>query len=722
MAKWIKPVSDYGDIVPAFSKQFEIREKVAKAVLYMTAMGVYEANINGKRVSDYVLAPGWTTYYKRLQYQEYDVTELLERSNRFTVLVGKGWYRSNMSGKMLDELKSRPCGMKAELRIEYEDGQKETIYTDDSWVVSESEIRFSEIYDGEICDARFSPIAQERVEVFEGPDDTLIPQEGVKVLEQERVAVAQVLKTPKGETVIDFGQEVTGYVEVVVDAKAGDVVRLSHGEMLDKDGNFYNENYRTAKAQFIYTCKDGEQTYHPRLTFYGFRYIRVEEFPGGLENVKPENFRAIVVYSDIKRTGYLSCSNPLLNKFFSNVIWGQKGNFLDVPTDCPQRNERLGWTGDAQVFIKAAAYNYDVEQFFYKWLGDLRADQTEDGYVPQMVPDSWHFEPSVAGWGDAALICPWELYLAYGNQEILKLSFESMKKRVDYITNLTQEENLWVGCKQQGDWLALDGENGSWKGGSREDFVASAFYAYSTSLLVKIGKILGENIAEYQALHTRIINAFEERFPTYHTQTECVLAAHFGLTKDAQATVDQLVEMIRKNAMHLTTGFLGTPYLLHVLSDYGHADVAYDVLLQDSYPSWLYEVLHGATTVWEHWNGIKDDGTFQSAHMNSFNHYAYGAVVDWVYGVAGGIKPVEHAPGYEKVRIAPIPSDKLDWLNVMLDTRHGQIRSEWKKEEAFWRYEITTPVEAEIVISGKRYQVNAGTYYFYSKRTEGGRR
>ena len=715
-AKWIKPKIDYGDVVPVFAKQFQIRGKVTKAVLTVTAMGVYEATINEKRISDYVLAPGWTTYYKRLQYQEYDVTDFLEEKNRLSILVGKGWYRSNMSGKMLTELKERPCGLIGELRIEYEDGQNEIIPTDESWEVSESEIRFSEIYDGEICDARFHAPLNERVEVFEGPSETLIPQEGETILEQERFTVAQIIKTPKGETVIDFGQEITGYVEVTLEAKAGEVVCLSHGEVLDKDGNFYNENYRTAKAQFHYICKGGQQTYHPRLTFYGFRYVRVEEFPGGLDQVKPENFKAIAVYSDIKRTGYLSCSNPLLNKFFSNVIWGQKDNFLDIPTDCPQRNERLGWTGDAQVFIRAAAYNFDVEKFFYKWLGDLRADQTEDGYVPQMVPDSWHFEPSVAGWGDAALICPWELYMAYGNEEILKVSFESMKKRVDYITNLTQEENLWTGCKQQGDWLALDGENGSWKGGSREDFVASAFYAYSTSLLIKTGKILGEDITEYEALYTRIVNAFKERFPTYHTQTECVLAAHFGLTKNAQAAADQLANMVRENNMHLTTGFLGTPYLLHVLSDYGHADIAYDLLLQDSYPSWIYEVLHGATTVWEHWNGIKDDGTFQSAHMNSFNHYAYGAVTDWVYGVAGGIKPIENAPGYEKVRIAPIPSERLDWLKATLDTRHGRICSEWKKEETYWRYEITTPVEAEVVIDGEKHQVNAGTYYFYSKR------
>lgn len=716
IAKWIKPVKNYGDVAPVFAKRFQISGKVKKAMLTVTAMGIYEAMLNGQRVSDYVLAPGWTTYQKRLQYQEYDVAELLQANNQLTLLVGKGWYRSNMSGKLLEELKARPCGFIGELRIEYEDGQSEVIATDDTWQVSESEIRFSEIYDGEICDARFIALLNDKVEVFNGPSDTLIPQEGEQILEHERLGVAQIIKTPKGEIVIDFGQEITGYVEVKLSAKAGETVRLSHGEMLDKDGNFYNANYRTAKAQFHYICKNGEQTYHPRLTFYGFRYVRVEEFPGGTDKVKPENFKAIAVYSDIKRTGYLSCSNPLLNKFFDNVIWGQKDNFLDVPTDCPQRNERLGWTGDAQVFIRAAAYNFDVKRFFEKWLGCLRADQLEDGYVGQMIPDTWRFEPSVAGWGDAATICPWELYMAYGDKEILKVSFESMKKRVDYISNLTQEENLWTGCKQQGDWLALDGPNGSWKGGSREDFIASAFYAYSTSILVKTGKIIGEDVSKYEALYTRIVKAFRERFHTYTTQTECVLAAHFGLAENAQEVANQLADMIRDNDMHLTTGFLGTPYLLHVLSGYGHADIAYNLLLQESYPSWLYEVLRGATTVWEHWDSVKEDGTFERESMNSFNHYAYGAVVDWVYGVAGGIKPDERFPGYEKVKIAPIPSERLDWLKVKLDTKYGQIHSEWKKEKAFWRYEITTPVEAEITIAGEIHRVTAGTYYFYSVR------
>lgn len=723
-AKWITPQREYGDVIPNFSKKFQIMDEIEKATLFVTALGTYEVLVNGQRVSDYVLAPGWTTYKSRLQYQEYDVTDLLQSKNDWNILVGKGWYRSNMSGRMLDELKAQPPAVKGELMIRYKTGREEWIVTDETWQVSESEIRFSEIYDGEICDARVTPLNDEGVKLFDGPDQTLIPQEGEKILEHERLEVADIITTPKGEVVLDFGQEITGYVEVTVEAKAGETVRLSHGEVLDKDGNFYNENYRTAKAQFHYICRDGVQTYHPRLTFYGFRYVRVEDFPGGISKVKPENFKAIAVYSDIKRTGYLSSSNSLLNKFFDNVIWGQKGNFLDIPTDCPQRNERLGWTGDAQVFIRAAAYNFDVQKFFHKWLGCLRADQLEDGYVGQMIPDTWQMECSAAGWGDAAIICPWELYRAYGDMEILKVSFPSMKKRIDYITRETKDEYLWTGGRQLADWLALDGEGEAAgkdkrQGGSRDDFVASAFYAYSTGLVVKIGKLLGEDVSEYENLYGNIVAKFQKVYDTYKTQTECVLAVHFGLTEHPKETVNQLAEMIRENGGALTTGFLGTPYLLHVLSDYGYSELAYDLLLREEYPSWLFSVKQGATTVWEHWDSLKEDGTFWEPSMNSFNHYAYGAVTDWVYGVAAGIQPTEEHPGYEKVRIAPIPTEKLDWLEARLDTRYGLVRSIWKKEKNFWRYEITTPVEAEIVIDGEKKQVTPGTYYFYSERKEG---
>ncbi|MDO5422322.1 MAG: family 78 glycoside hydrolase catalytic domain [Eubacteriales bacterium] len=718
-AKWLKPAKDLGDIAPIFRKAFRLEKEVSQAALTLTALGVYEACLNGSRVGEFILAPGWTSYHHRLQYQTYDVTNLLKTENCLTVTVGKGWYRSRMPGwtpsDFQKKLQENPAGLLACLELTYADGSTQTILSDESWTVSESPVRFSEIYDGEIYDASFEPDFSGAVESFDGPKDTLIPQEGEEIREHERVSAASMFTTPKGELIIDFGQEVTGYVETTLTASKGDTVRLSFAEVLDKEGNFYTENYRSAKARYIYTCKDGAQTYKPKLTFYGFRYIRVDEFPGGTANAKPECFTAIAVHSAMKRTGFLSSSNPLLNRLFDNILWGQKGNFLDVPTDCPQRDERLGWTGDAQVFVRTACLNYDTEKFFTKWLADMSADQWENGYVGHVIPDLLQAPKASAAWGDAATICPWEVYLAYGNPQILENQFTCMRKWVDYITSETETPYLWTGGTHYGDWLGLDAPSGSYKGSTREEFIASAFYAHSTSLVIKAGKVLGRDVSAYEALYEKIVETFRAAYPTYHTQTECVLAAHFHLASDPQAAADQLAAMVKDCGVKLQTGFVGTPYLLHVLSDYGYADLAYSLLLREQYPSWLYPVTKGATTIWEHWDGIMEDGGFWSADMNSYNHYAYGSVADWVYGVAAGIQTVEEAPGYARVKIAPIPDARLDWLKAVLDTRHGQIRSEWKKEGAYWRYEITTPVAAAIVIDGVEHPVEKGSYFFYSK-------
>lgn len=717
-SKWVKTTEEMKDAAVVYAKEFAASGKVKEARLFVTAMGVYEASLNGHRVGDFVLAPGWTSYEKRLQYQEYDVAGLLKGANRLEVTVGKGWYRSRMPGWMPSEsqqaLQKKPAGLLAQLEVTYEDGRRELIASDETWLAGESNVRFSEIYDGETYDAVYQPRFTAAVVSFDGPWNTLIPQQGAQVKEQERVHAARIFTTPKGETVVDFGQEVTGYVEITLDAVAGQEVELSHAEVMDKEGNFYTENYRSAKAKYHYICRDGHQTCRPKLTFFGFRYIRVDQFPGGPANAKPENFMAVAVYSDMKRTGYLSCSNPMLNKLFDNIVWGQKGNFLDVPTDCPQRDERLGWTGDAQVFVRTACLNYDAEKFFTKWLADMAADQWENGYVGHVIPDLLHSPKASAAWGDAATICPWEVYLAYGNTAILENQFSCMCKWVDYITSDTQDEFLWTGGTHYGDWLGLDAPSGSYKGSTREDFIASAFYAHSTSLVIKAGKALGRNVEEYEALYKNIVDTFRKTYPVYTTQTECVLAAHFKLAEDCQETAGQLAEMVEKCGVKLQTGFVGTPYLLHVLSSYGHADLAYSLLLREQYPSWLYPVTKGATTVWEHWDGIMENGDFWSADMNSYNHYAYGSVADWVYGTCAGITPVEEAPGYAKVKIAPVPDKRLDWLKASLDTRHGQIISEWKKEDGLWRYEITTPVDAVIVIDGRSYETAAGTYYFYS--------
>lgn len=717
-AKWVKPAVDTKDVAPVFSKAFKLKGNVKEAKLYITALGVYEAQLNEKRVGEFILAPGWTSYNKRLQFQEYDVTSLLSDENCLQVTVGKGWYRSVMPGwqpsAYQQKLRENPSGLLAQLEVTYENGDRETIVTDDSWSVSESSVRFSEIYDGEIFDASFQPDFSGNAECFEGPWDTLIPQEGEEIREQEQITTARIFTTPKGELVVDFGQEVTGYVVTTVTASKGDVVDLSFAEVLDKEGNFYTENYRSAKAQYHYICCEGTQAYKPKLTFWGFRYIRVNQFPGGMDQVNPACFTAVAVHSDMKRTGHLSCSNPLLNRLFDNIIWGQKGNFVDVPTDCPQRDERLGWTGDAQVFIRTACLNYDAEKFFTKWLADMTAHQRSNGQIGHVIPDILGEPTSSAAWADAATICPWEVYMAYGNPQILKNQFECMKKWTDYITSATQDPYLWTGGTHYGDWLGLDAPSGSYKGSSREDFIASAFYARSTELVIKAGKVLGEDVASYEALYTQIVDTFRKTYPEYKTQTECILAAHFHLAPDCQAAADQLAELVQTCGVQLQTGFVGTPYILHVLSDYGYTELAYSLLLRKQYPSWIYPVTKGATTIWEHWDGIMENGDFWSVDMNSYNHYAYGSVADWVYTKAAGIQTVEEAPGYEKVRIAPVPDQRLDWLKATLDTRHGLISSEWKKEEDFWRYEITTPVDAEIVIAGQTHQVSAGTYYFYS--------
>ena len=717
--KWIGPAQSMGDVCPVFAREFSKGDFPGKEVesvqLQVTALGVYEAQLNGKRIGDYVLAPGWTSYETRHQYQCYDITELVEDRNRLEITVGKGWYRSPVPGWITEEGKAQraaiPAGLIAEIKITFTDTTTAVIPTDETWQAAESRIRFSEIYDGEVYDASFEVSDYQPVVLLERTTGNLIPQQGEKITEHEYVKAARCFTAPNGEVVVDFGQEVTGYIQFTVDAKAGEKVEISHGEVLDKDGNFYNANYRSAKSKIYYTCCDGVQTYKPKMTFFGFRYIRLDQFQG---TPCADQFYAVAVHSDMKRTGRLRSSNPLLNQLFSNIIWGQKGNFLDVPTDCPQRDERMGWTGDAQAFVKTASYNFDVDRFFTKWLADMAADQRPDGSIGHVVPTLYVGSGSAA-WDDAAAICPWQIYLTYGDKEILRQQFDCMKKYIGFITNTTKDPYLWTGGEHYEDWLGLDAPVGSYKGSSRADFIASAFYAYSTSLVVKAGRVLGEDVSEYERLYQGIVDTFRKTFTDYRTQTEHVLAVHFGLAEDPQKTADALAEMIKACGSKLQTGFVGTPYLLHVLSSYGHTELAYTLLLRTEYPSWLYPVTKGATTVWEHWDGIMENGDFWSTDMNSFNHYAYGAVADWVYEAAAGIQTVEDAPGFARVKIAPQPDSRLDWLEASIETRKGTVRSLWKQEEGRIRYEITTPSPAEIVIAGETIEVGAGDYIFYSE-------
>lgn len=712
-AEWITVTEDLGDVCPVFRKTWTLDVPAQKAELALTALGVYEAHLNGQRVGKFVLAPGWTTYDKRLQVQTYDVTDLLTQGeNTLTVTVGKGWFRSPMPGACDSEDRRRriaqPVGVIGALRVTTEAGER-TIATDTAWQWAESPVRFSEIYDGEQYNATFEPACWKAVKPLSWRKDILIPQEGEEVREMERIQAKAVFTTPKGETVVDFGQEVTGYVELHLTAKAGDRVRLLHGEVLDRDGNFYNANYRSAKAELLYTCKDGEQTWHPTLTFYGFRYVKLAEYPVA---PRKEQFTAVAVYSTIRKTGVVRCGVPELNRLFDNVFWGQKGNFLDVPTDCPQRDECLGWTGDAQAFVKAATYNFDVERFMRKWLRDLKADQRPSGEVPRVVPDVTPEGETSAAWGDAATIVPWQLYQTYGNAQVIADQFDSMAAWVDFITHNTTTPGLWTGHDHYGDWLGLDAPSGTYEGSTRKDFIASAFYIHSTSLVIAAGKTIGRDVNHYEALLSKQIAAFRAAFPVYETQTEHILALQFGIAEHPRQTADALAAMIREDGRQLRTGFVGTPYILHALSHWGHGKLAYDLLLRRAYPSWLYPVGKGATTIWEHWDGIMEDGSFWSADMNSFNHYAYGAVIDWVYEQAAGIRPLE--PGFAKALVAPLPDARMGWLDVRLQTRHGLVASRWEVQaDGSVRYEITVEMPAEIHIGKRTERVTPGTYTYW---------
>ena len=716
-ASWIRMDGAASTVVPVFRRLFSCGRPLRSAALEVTCDGVYEAVLNGRRVGSFILAPGWTEYSKRLQVQCYDVRDLLKEENTLEITVANGWYRRTNAPwtgtKNPDEF--LPAMLIAALRLVYEDGSEETILTDGSWEVSESSVTLSGIFIGEDVDMTRT-LSYVPAITCDYPKSMLIPQEGPEVHEQETVWPRASFRTPRGEWVIDFGQNLTGYMAFETDARAGEKLSLSTAEVLDRDGNFYTGNYRSARSQLHYVCREGRQSYKPRFTFFGFRYLRIDEAPEGFT---ADQIHAVVLHSEMKRTGWLDSSDPMLNQLFSNIIWSQKGNYLDIPTDCPQRDERYGWTGDGQIFCRAATLQYDVRQFFRKWLADVRAAQHDNGWVPDVVPSLTAYKPGGGAWSDAVTIIPWQLYQTYGDISFLSEMYDAMVRWIAYIPTVSTTEDLWTGCWTYGDWLALDWPEGyvpanielSKRGYSNDDLICSAFYANSVDIVIRAGKLLGKDVREYEALHARIAAAYKVRFKDrLNTQTEKVLTLHFNLSDDPRSLADALAEQVRACGMKLQTGLVGTPYLLHELSRYGYADIAWSLLLRREYPGWLYSVSKGATTMWEHWDGIKPDGTFWDDDMNSYNHYAYGSVADWVFGVACGIQPAE--PGYAAVRIEPRPDPRLNSLGAVLDTVHGRIRSFWKYTDSGIRYEIDTPVRTEIVIGGKSRIVNKGQYLF----------
>ena len=708
-AQWITPDSDGNTSTsqPAVLLRgiFDVDQTIRSARAYVTSRGLYEVAINGRRVGDELFTPGWTAYHKRIQYQTYDVTEHVRQGgNAVGVTLGDGWYRGVIGFSEQRNYYGDRLGLLLQIRIEYDDGQVDVFGTDEQWRASTGPIRMSDIYMGEVYDARlerpgwtlpgYTSAAWQAVRLLEGPQVRLVAPAGPPVRRVEEIQPVEVIRTPNGDTVFDLGQNIVGWVKLTVDsaaATAGDAIVLRHAEVLDGNGNLYVENLRTAtqRVEYILAGDERRTVFEPHFTFQGFRYVAVEGYPGELTL---DDLTGVVIHSDMANTGKFEVSNEQLNQLQHNIQWGQKGNFLDVPTDCPQRDERMGWTGDAQVFCRTAGFNMQVAPFFTKWLGDVAADQYANGSIPWVVPDvltSGSRGAGATGWADAGIIIPWTIYLVYGDERILEAQYDSMRAWVAFMRERAGEDLVWTGDFHFGDWLAYATTDPAYPGATTgTDGIATAFFAHSTGLLAKMARILGrhDDARRYDTLRERIVAAYRHEFVTEtgrvaeNTQTAYVLALHFDLLPASlrAEAARRLVADIRARENHLTTGFLGTPYLLHVLTRFGYVDVAYDLLLQDTYPSWLYPVTQGATTIWERWDGQRPDGSFQDPGMNSFNHYAYGAVGDWMYQVVAGLDANPEAPGYRHARIQPQPGGGLTYAKVALETMYGRTESDWE--------------------------------------------
>lgn len=732
---------------PVFVRRFRARKAVRKARLYATACGVYEAEVNGRKAGDAFLAPGWTSYRNRLQYQAYDITELLKgpgigeesesgdgtaEENEIAITLGNGWYKGDLGFDAKPNRYGDRTALLAMLRLEYEDGETACIGTDTDWEVETREIRFSEIYHGETQDFKAGRQKLGKAVLFENKDSIghIVAQESEPVRVTKRFTMPEKIVTPRGEQVFDFGQNMAGLVEVRLPRLSGEKLAIRHGETLDKEGNFYTENLRSAKCTDTYLYGEDMvgKTVMPHFTFHGFRYICVE----GAEEALPEQFAACAMHTDMQETGSFRSDNKLVNQLQSNIHWGQRGNFLDIPTDCPQRDERLGWTGDAQVFAGTAAYNFNTALFFRKWLRDMAAETTPEYGVPHVVPNILGRQAGAAAWSDAATIIPWNLYQVYGDKEMLSEQFSMMKSWVDYIRSRVSENGLWQTGFQYGDWLALDIESGSTDrtGGTDKYLVANAYYAYSTGILRDAAAVLGmaEEEKEYGELYESIVEAINREFVTAtgrlvsETQTACVVMLHFNLAKPEyrKRILDTLETNIGMHHNHLTTGFVGTPYLCHCLSENGLHELADEIFMKEDFPGWFYAVKKGATTIWERWNSVLPNGDFDESGMNSLNHYAYGSIGSWMYEKIAGIHALE--PGYKKISIRPLLTKGMTEVSAVYESVYGTIKSAWSCRDGVIKVDVRIPANTTAVIflpeKEGEITVGAGDYHYeYETRT-----
>ena len=738
-ATWIGTARSENDSLPGpapmMRRAFRLNGAVANARIYASSLGLYELHLNGQRVGNQFFTPGWTSYHHRLQYQTYDVTNLLRAGdNALGAILGDGWYRGQLGFSGRRNVYGKRAGLLVQLEIRYRDGRTERIVSDSQWKTATGPILASDIYGGETYDARQEQPGWDRgafddrrwapADHMDFPESRLLAPESSPVRRIRELRPVAIRRAPSGETVFDLGQNFTGWARLKVRGPAGATVTLRFAEVLDREGNLYTANLRLASQTDRYTLKGGgEEVYEPHFTFHGFRYVGVARLPAPADS---STITGVVVSSDLPQTGTFETSDSLLNRLQQNIVWGQRSNFLDVPTDCPQRDERLGWTGDAQVFSATAAFNMDVSGFFSKWLGDVAADQDKSGALPWVIPDVLGADSTnasgTAGWSDAAVIVPWTMYVAYGDRSLLARQYPSMRAWVEFEHRRAGTDLVWQPGWQFGDWLALHSDDPSYPGATTNtDFIATAYFAHSTDLVARAARALGNtsDAERYDALFRDVRAAFNREFVSAsgrvgeNTQTAYALAIAFDLLPDSlvQVASDRLAADVRRRDMHLTTGFLGTPQLLPVLSATGHLDVAYGLLLQKSYPSWLYPITRGATTMWERWDGIRPDSSFEDAGMNSFNHYAFGAVGDWMYRTIGGISLDPHAPGAKHVRIAPHPGGGLTYARASLETLYGTLSSAWRQDGQRFVLNVTVPpnTTADVVLPGTTVPVTVGS-------------
>ena len=743
-AKWITDGSYHfkeAKVSPktmTFRKEITINKDIQSVRIYSTALGIYELNLNGEKVGRDYFAPGFTSYKNQLQYQIYDITNQIKKHNELTVIVGGGWAVGAFTYKRRNRVYANRQALLCEILILFKDGTQEVVVTDDSWQVTlNGNYSETEFYNGEVYDATvdlktisWRNANYEKVKIK--PD--ILAEYGSPVRAKEVLKPVSCFHAKSGTVIYDFGQNFAGVISATIKGNKGQRITFQHAEIL-MDGELYTEPLRTAKQEAIYICRDGLQMYSPRMTYMGFRYVGVV----GIEEESLE-LSAVALYSDIENSGEFSCSNELLNKLQSNIVWSAKSNFVDIPTDCPQRDERMGWTGDIALFSSTAAYNFDTSRFFEKWLLDVKAEQTRGGGIPMIVPlvrvpNQWEImiPMAVDHWGDACILVPWAEYRTRGDLGVLERMFPTMKRYMKAcefwagLFSFGKHRRIWRLLHHYGDWCA-PGVN-MWEWMRRGKWTATACMANSSAILSEISLLLGyEKEADYyKELSRQTAQAYRELLMDSDCrvkkefQTAYVLPLYYQMLseEDKKTTAKHLVRMIRQNEYHIATGFPGTPYVLFALADNGYEEDAYKMLLTDTCPSWLYEVKVGGTTIWERWDALREDGTCNTGEddgtggMVSFNHYASGAVGDFLYRRIVGIEALEG--GYKSFQIAPLMGGDLSFARGSVMTAYGRISSGWKYQNGKFTIDVDVPVGTTchlVMPGGKREILGSGKYSF----------